>query len=61
MAHNHHDTENISLNLNIRGLEQSPTLAINELCRKLYDSGKTIYNTLFKGIDALTDWTKILK
>ena len=36
--------ENISLNLNIRGLAQSPTLAINALCRKLTNEGKTIYN-----------------
>jgi len=33
----------ISLNLNIRGIEQSPTLAINELSKKLNGNGKTIY------------------
>ena len=34
---------NISLNLNIRGLNQSPTLVINELSKKLNDKGRTIY------------------
>ncbi len=33
----------ISLNLNIRGISQSPTLAINELSKKLSNNGKTIY------------------
>lgn len=34
---------NASLNLNIRGLSQSPTLAINELSKKLKKSARTIY------------------
>lgn len=33
----------ISLNLNIRGINQSPTLAINELSKKLNNKGETIY------------------
>ena len=44
MANKNKNIENISLNLNVRGLAQSPTLAINELCKKLYNNGKTIYN-----------------
>lgn len=35
--------KNISLNLNIRGLGQSATLAINEKCNELIRSGKKIY------------------
>ena len=35
--------KNISLNLNIRGITQSPTLAINELSKKLSINGKKIY------------------
>jgi len=35
--------KHISLNLNIRGINQSPTLVINELSKKLNASGKTIY------------------
>ncbi len=35
--------KHISLNLNIRGINQSPTLAINELSKKLSNNGKTIY------------------
>ena len=39
MKNNRH----ISLNLNIRGLNQSPTLAINELSKKLSNNGQRIY------------------
>ena len=35
--------KHISLNLNIRGVHQSPTLAINELSKKMENNGKTIY------------------
>lgn len=35
--------KHISLNLNIRGVNESPTLAINELSKKLSSRGKTIY------------------
>jgi aspartate aminotransferase len=35
--------KHISLNLNIRGINQSPTLAINELSKKLSNNGKTIF------------------
>lgn len=35
---------NISINLNIRGIAQSPTLAINELSKQLQSKGKTIYS-----------------
>jgi aspartate aminotransferase len=35
--------QQISLNLNIRGVKQSPTLAINELSKKLSKKGKKIY------------------
>ena len=34
---------NASINLNVRGLEQSPTLAINELSRKYEKEGRKIY------------------
>lgn len=37
------NNKHISLNLNVRGIEQSPTLAINELSKKLNANGKTIY------------------
>ncbi len=37
------NTNQISLNLNIRGINQSPTLAINELSKKLSNNGMTIY------------------
>jgi aspartate aminotransferase len=33
----------ISLNLNIRGISESPTLAINELSKKLQKKGNTVY------------------
>ena len=33
----------ISLNLNIRGINQSSTLAINELSKKLSNKGETVY------------------
>jgi aspartate aminotransferase len=33
----------VSLNLNVRGISQSPTLAINELSKKMAAKGKTIY------------------
>ncbi len=33
----------VSLNLNIRGLEQSPTIAINEKSKELQRQGKTVY------------------
>jgi aspartate aminotransferase len=36
--------KHISLNLNVRGLEQSATLAINEKCRELRRQGRKIYN-----------------
>lgn len=35
--------KHISLNLNVRGIKQSPTLAINELSKKLNNNGRTIY------------------
>lgn len=35
--------EHVSLNLNIRGMEQSPTIAINEKSKKLRETGKSIY------------------
>ena len=35
--------ENISLNLRVRGIKQSPTLAINELSKALSKQGKKIY------------------
>ncbi len=38
------NNKHISLNLNIRGIKQSPTLAINELSKKLKNNGKTIYS-----------------
>lgn len=34
---------NISLNLNIRGVNQSPTLAVNELSKKLNANGKKVF------------------
>ncbi len=34
---------NVSLNLRVRGISQSPTLAINELSKKLRNKGMTIY------------------
>ncbi len=34
----------VSLNLNVRGLHQSATLAINERCRALRGKGRTVYN-----------------
>ena len=37
------NTNHISLNLNIRGINQSPTLAINELSKKLSNNGMKIY------------------
>ena len=37
------EKKHISLNLNIRGINQSPTLAINELSKNLINNGKTIY------------------
>jgi len=33
----------VSLNLNVRGLGQSATIAINELSKQLQNSGKQIY------------------
>lgn len=36
--------KHISLNLNVRGLEQSATLAINEKCRELRQKGRKIFN-----------------
>lgn len=35
--------EQVSLNLNIRGMAQSPAIAINEKSKKLRETGKTIY------------------
>lgn len=35
--------ENVSLNLNVRGMPQSPTIAINDLSKALQKEGKTIY------------------
>lgn len=35
--------KHVSLNLNIRGINQSPTLVINELSKKLNDKGRIIY------------------
>ncbi|MBN1651465.1 MAG: pyridoxal phosphate-dependent aminotransferase [Bacteroidales bacterium] len=37
------NNKHISLNLNVRGIGQSPTLAINELSKKLSAKGMTIY------------------
>ncbi|MCD6089969.1 MAG: aminotransferase class I/II-fold pyridoxal phosphate-dependent enzyme [Bacteroidales bacterium] len=37
------NNKHISLNLNVRGINQSPTLAINELSKKLSAKGITIY------------------
>ena len=37
------NNKRVSLNLNIRGLTKSPTLAINELSKQLEKEGKTIY------------------
>ena len=34
----------VSLNLNVRGMGLSATLAINERCRALRDKGRTVYN-----------------
>ncbi|MGD2108299.1 MAG: aminotransferase class I/II-fold pyridoxal phosphate-dependent enzyme [Phycisphaerae bacterium] len=34
----------VSLNLNVRGLRQSATLAINERCRTLRQEGRSVYN-----------------
>ena len=34
----------VSLNLNIRGLGQSPTLAIKEKCRELRRRERTVYD-----------------
>ena len=34
------NNKNISLNLNIRGIGHSPTLAINELSRQLQSKGE---------------------
>ncbi|MFQ5510467.1 MAG: pyridoxal phosphate-dependent aminotransferase [Candidatus Krumholzibacteriia bacterium] len=36
-------TRHVSLNLNVRGLRQSATLAINEYCKELQRSGRKIY------------------
>ncbi|MBF0210704.1 MAG: aminotransferase class I/II-fold pyridoxal phosphate-dependent enzyme [Desulfamplus sp.] len=35
--------ENVSLNLNIRGMDQSPTIAINEKSKELQQLGKIVY------------------
>ena len=37
------NNKHVSINLNIRGIGQSPTLAINELCRQLQSRGRTVY------------------
>lgn len=34
----------VSLNLNVRGLEVSATLAINEICKEMMKKGKKVYN-----------------
>ncbi len=38
------ERRHVSLNLNVRGMGQSATLAINERCRTLKREGRTIYN-----------------
>lgn len=38
-----HIRENISLNLNVRGMKQSPTIAINDLSNALQQEGKTVF------------------
>jgi aspartate aminotransferase len=38
------NNKHVSINLNIRGIGQSPTLAINEICRNLQKQGRFIYN-----------------
>lgn len=38
-----HITKQVSLNLNVRGLHQSATIAINDLSKKLASEGRTIY------------------
>ncbi len=43
MPHKTENNKHVSLNLNIRGISQSPTLAINELSKKLSQKGKKIY------------------
>ena len=37
------NNKRVSLNLNVRGIGKSPTLAINELCKNLERSGRIIY------------------
>jgi len=37
-------TKPVSLNLNVRGLEQSATLAIKATCRRLREEGRTVYD-----------------
>jgi aspartate aminotransferase len=39
-----HLNKHVSLNINIRGIGQSATLAIDERCRQLLKEGKNIYN-----------------
>ena len=36
--------KHVSLNLNVRGLEKSPTLAMNEKCNELSKNGTQVYN-----------------
>ena len=43
MQNGNNNQKHISLNLNTRGIGQSPTLAINEQCRKLQKKGRTVY------------------
>jgi aspartate aminotransferase len=38
-----HITKQVSLNLNVRGLHQSATIAINDLSKRLMSEGRTIY------------------
>jgi len=40
---NKNNNKHISLNLNIRGIGPSPTLAINEQCRQMQKKGRTVY------------------
>ncbi len=44
LSHSNKNNKHFSLNLNIRGIGQSPTLAINDLCKELQRKGKTVYN-----------------
>ena len=38
-----HLSKQVSLSMNVRGLEQSATIAVNDRCRRLLREGKTVY------------------